>query len=375
MKISKSIFIGVTAAVLAVGLAVGGHFTYKHWDTIKGWFIQTSAEPVSPDEPAGDIQYLNYQISNGVILKYTGDESKITIPETYDVRLEGDQIKYIVGDKFKVESIGNSAFSRNGNLISITVGENIASIGSSAFNGCSNLEEVILSNSINEINDYTFSACSKLKNLTIPTSVTRVGDNVFSNSGIVSIDFPASVKSIGSYNFRFVTSLTAVTFNEGLESIGRYNFEGTKIQSLKLPNSLKEVFDSAFQGMKSLTKVSMGTGIESLPSQLFSQCSALTEFIIPNSVKSIAVNAFGGCRGLLKIFIPATVETLEVNSVSQGPFDSCNNVLKLFCEAFAKPEGWADGFLKSSYLDENNFAQPCVISVVYGSTLADYEAA
>ena len=78
--------------------------------------------------------------------------------------------------------------------------------------------------------------------------------------------------------------------------------------------------------------------IRELGESVFSECSALTEFMIPKTVEKIGDYAFSGCASLKSITIPAAV-----TEIGKGVFAGCSNleevcicgeVKKLGAEAF-----------------------------------------
>ena len=83
----------------------------------------------------------DFEIQKGVLIRYKGSESEVTIPAG-------------------VTKIGERAFSGNISLTSVTISEGVKSIGSQAFEQCNNL-----------------------KNITIPKSVISIGYNAFYDRG------------------------------------------------------------------------------------------------------------------------------------------------------------------------------------------------
>ena len=81
-------------------------------------------------------------------------------------------------------------------ITSVVIGEGIKSIGNSSFSGFDNLEQVSIPGTVTIIGNRAFSSADKLTQITIPDSVTSIGAYAFENTGIVSIDIPASVVSM-----------------------------------------------------------------------------------------------------------------------------------------------------------------------------------
>ena len=89
-------------------------------------------------------------IQNGVLIKYTGNEEHVDIPE------------------------------------------GVKSIFSLAFLGCTNLKSVTLPESLQTIARHAFSSCESLKNITLPAGVTKIGEGAFEGcTNLKSASIPA----------------------------------------------------------------------------------------------------------------------------------------------------------------------------------------
>ena len=109
----------------------------------------------------GDPPTTDFEVENGVLIKYNGQGGNIVIP-----------------DNLGITTIGNFAFAHCENLTSVTIPPSVITIGEGAFAGCIGLTAI-----------------------TIPNSVKSIGAMAFSGSGIAAITFPASVESFGSCVF------------------------------------------------------------------------------------------------------------------------------------------------------------------------------
>ena len=67
----------------------------------------------------------DFQIENGVLVKYTGNGGDVVIPDG-------------------VTSIGNEAFYEYSSLTSVTLPDSLTSIGDSAFYNCSRLTSITM---------------------------------------------------------------------------------------------------------------------------------------------------------------------------------------------------------------------------------------
>lgn len=85
----------------------------------------------------------NFEIIEGTLRKYTGDEAVVTVPEG-------------------VVKIGRGAFRNNETLREVTLPETVIAIRRSAFRDCTNLEKITILGMVTEINEYAFEGCAKL---------------------------------------------------------------------------------------------------------------------------------------------------------------------------------------------------------------------
>ena len=151
----------------------------------------------SPEETTGESPF-DYEINDEGILtivKYTGHEQAVTIPQT----IEGKA----------VTAIGKEAFCRCESLTSVTIPDSVTYIGNWAFAWCKNLLSVTISNSVTCIGNWAFAWCNKITSVTVPDSVTNIGVGAFAwCNGLVSVDISDSVASIGVGAFRGCHGLT-----------------------------------------------------------------------------------------------------------------------------------------------------------------------
>ena len=198
------------------------------------------------------------------------------------------------------------------------------------------------SSSVQPWNDYR----SSIKTVVIGNGVTSIGERAFYNTGLTSIDIPASVTSIGNYTFAKCTGLTSieipasvtsigddafwncsnlatVTFAEDsqLATIGISAFNSCRgLASVEIPASVTSIGERAFSG-SSLGSVTFADGsrLESIGNYAFDN-TGLTSIEIPASVTSIGERAFYG-TGLTSIEIPASV-----TSIGGSAFANCSNL-------------------------------------------------
>lgn len=95
------------------------------------------------------------------------------------------------------KSIGYEAFSGT-KLTSIAIPSTVTAMEGAAFANCTSLEEVQLPENLTEIGGEMFSGCSKLTSITLPSHIQAIGYKAFANTGLTSIDIPATVVNLES---------------------------------------------------------------------------------------------------------------------------------------------------------------------------------
>lgn len=89
-------------------------------------------------------QMNDFIIENGILIKYTGMDLDIIIPE-------------------EVTEIGESAFYSCPTIITVKLHDKITKIGDSAFSDCASLEKINLPESVRYLGAYAFYDCTHLK--------------------------------------------------------------------------------------------------------------------------------------------------------------------------------------------------------------------
>ena len=198
----------------------------------------------------------------------------------------------------------------------IVIGNGVTSIGSGgvgggAFRLCDNLATV------------TFAEGSQL---------TSIGTLAFANTGLTSIEIPASVTSIGNNAFISCSNLASMTVADGNTVYDSRNgcnaiiekSTNTLIIGCKnstIPAGVTSIGNYAFNGCTGLTSIEIPAGVTSIGNDAFNGCTGLTSIEIPAGVTIIGKDAFYGCTGLTSIEIPA-----GVTSIGQYAFNYCGNL-------------------------------------------------
>ena len=203
----------------------------------------------------GEVSYYTYKIIGGSsveITGYTGSRTDISIPS----EIVDDGTTYTVTD------IAREAFSKNGNLTSVTIPSSVTYIGDNAFEGCNNLSFVVIPNSVNHIGDGAFSECTSLESVTLPDAITYIPSAAFGGC----------------------TSLTAIEIPSTVEFIGNSAFSGSGLTSISIPNSVTEISSFAFQDCKGLSTIIIPESVEKIGNWTFKGCETLTIYCCASSI-------------------------------------------------------------------------------------------
>ena len=239
--------------------------------------------------------------SKVILLKYFGNESEITIADTYDEK--------------PVTEVYNLAFYDNDYIKKLVVGNNVTKIGEFAFQNCDNLFEVVLSDSVKKVFGYAFAECGNLTKLTIGASVelTHGGQAAFSGcyrlievynrsthenalGGITSSVTPENI-----YTEEGGSKITVengfVLYTDG-DDCWVVNYIGDETE-IVIPDKVTGIWKNAFY-QKSITKVTIGNGVTKINDKAFSTCDNLTDVTIGTGVDYIGDAAFN-CSNLKEI--------------------------------------------------------------------------
>lgn len=163
---------------------------------------------------------------NGVLLKYTGNNTIVTIPDN-------------------VKSIGEKAFEKNTNIMRVDFGANVESIGKGGFASCTSLKTVNLNDGLVSIGEQAFKGCKNMKYIHLPETVRELGAMAFYSSGIQYVKLPENILEVPKQCF-YNSQLRGIALNENLKTIGDSALETCyKLQGLIVPASVETIGNSA----------------------------------------------------------------------------------------------------------------------------------
>ena len=198
--------------------------------------------------------------SNGIaaecnvnIEKYYSQGMKylLSADETYYI-LSGrdacEDTKIVIPDMYKglpVKKIGEKAFYKDKNIVSVIMNNNITEIGVSAFSSCTYMQAVTLSPSLKNISDYAFYYCSALENIIFPNTLEEIALGAFEGcSKLKSVIIPDGVKDINARVFIDCTGLADVVLHKNVNTIYSNAFAGCRVVKATIPAEFLSNFSS-----------------------------------------------------------------------------------------------------------------------------------
>lgn len=293
----------------------------------------------------------NFIIKDGVLVKYTGWQPFVEIPDT--VTAIGDEaflnnktmIHVLIPDS--VKSIGNSAFEGCTSLLSVSIPDSVESIGESAFYRCTSLGYAYLPNNekYTVIESSLFRGCKWLTEIVIPPQLLEIKEGAFENcSSLISVELPNSIEKLGdeygpvAYGsggvFQNCTLLQEVNIPKNLQFLGAYTFFGcSTIDNIRIPKNITKTgyYGNFFAECDSLEHITFDEGITNIAEGLFHNCTSLKEIELPYTITEIGNGAFSGCKNLKEISLPRGVRKIgddygNVVSAVGGCFQGCTSL-------------------------------------------------
>lgn len=257
----------------------------------------------------GDYQYKaddNYKIS---LVKYTGSESTLLVPEFVEKS----------GGRYSLSAIDANAFAGNTNLTFVSIPSNITSIGDQAFKGCSALASVAVgcNDTPATLGTDAFAGCAAELVINVPSAYV---DNYKSSWSAYSDKIQASASGTeftnGDLHYKILDNLHSVA----IVGYDNYNMSSDE---LEIPASVE------YEGKTYM--------VSTIASNAFNSCS--NKVVIPASVTKIEDNAFDNCYF-------SFVKLLGTNTeLGISAFNNCNNL-----NAILVPEVSYDYYEQNPYM-------------------------
>ncbi len=261
---------------------------------------------------------MNYNIKDGILLEYTGNEEEITIPEQVHTIAsyafeKCEQLKRI--DLNRTKRIEEGAFCDCMSLESIDLGS-IENISKYAFYNCFSLKEVELKSSISFIDEQAFAYCIGLKKVVI--HVSKLPKYLFYHCrNLEKIQLGKEVESIDLTSFLGCINIQTIHIdpenqtyddrgNAIVESKENRLFLGCKYTTIEA-----SIHSIGYHSFQNIEKVKIVEGVKIIEPEAFYQCSQLEEIELAQSISYIGSAAFYQCESLKRIRVPRSIQSLE----------------------------------------------------------------
>ncbi|MBQ9266321.1 MAG: leucine-rich repeat domain-containing protein [Bacilli bacterium] len=156
-----------------------------------------------------DAENENYSSDDGIL--YNKDKTKL-------LRFPSGKDAQSFAIPNVVTEIGDNAFRRCEQLLSISMNDNVETLNAQNFYGCVNVTSITLSNAIKDIPAQCFKACKNLRSITLPNRLETIGRYAFDEcNNLTSITIPATVIRIEAYAFTF--AIQSIIFEGNIRNI------------------------------------------------------------------------------------------------------------------------------------------------------------
>jgi len=279
----------------------------------------------------------DYQIEDGVLIRYTGRKEEIQIP---------------VG----IHTIGEGAFKGCVSLKKVVLPHGLNRILGDAFKGCRKLEEVVIPDGVSYIGRYAFHRCHALQRVILPLSVEELGECAFLYCDSMKEAQIPGVKWLGMEALANGISLERLMISRELDErcicdvftgCGRVteisypdgetycipNVVEVAAGAFKVPPLMELVVRDILERMMELEgrnlvrfrvnikHMEVPEGIEVLVKSSFYDMRGIVDIKLPKSLKRIESRAFRNCIGLEQV----TFGGSEVQ-IDEDAFRNCTSL-------------------------------------------------
>ncbi|MGN1419065.1 MAG: leucine-rich repeat domain-containing protein [Acutalibacteraceae bacterium] len=264
----------------------------------------------------GNYQYAVHENGKVQILKYTGNEFHVIIPDN----LSGYPVSYIGNLAFAENNPSEYVEKPNCILKSIVIPDTVVSIADEAFYGCKELETIKLSNELKCIGSLAFASCENIAALELPSELEAIGTCAFENIGIKQLVIPPTIRYIGSGAFSDCPKLKELKFEGGSIYIDGGMISNSALESIYIPANLNIQGNGGMFCSENLINVEYAETMNEdtiVYAEMYRACSKLQEIKLPNNITKIEEYAFQGCTSLKEIHIPKSVKQIDTWAFTQ----------------------------------------------------------
>ncbi len=225
----------------------------------------------SPAPKRGSRSHPDFEIKNGILIKYHGHDEQVTIPSG-------------------VTEIGDEAFCKLNGIKKVIIPTGVKTIGNSAFAYCSDLEYITIPDGLSDFKPNCFFGCMNLKSITLPDFVKK-------DIHMLGIS-PAT-------DIFYTKTVNATPQNPDFEISGHVliKYKGHDAR-VNLPDGIQKIATGAFDMCDSVESIVIPEGVTEIEANAFEYCSNLTSVSFPRSVLKIGYPTFINCSAIQSMTIP-----------------------------------------------------------------------
>lgn len=203
--------------------------------------------------------YTNLADNTVEILKYTGTESNVTIPDKIDNKV--------------VKTLGAESFTENETVVGVTIPAQVTNLQYGAFACNQKLTTVSIPDTVTELEYKAFAGCVELSDIEIPDSVEAIGGYAFEkwdiyNEGGDTAWYDAQADGdvyAGKVYYKYKGTIAeggTVNLKAGTKGIAGYAFlDQINLTGIEIPDSVTNIGDYAFVGCEKLNKVTVPASV------------------------------------------------------------------------------------------------------------------
>lgn len=213
---------------------------------------------------------------NTLTISGSGEMRDFTENDTPPWHKQKDKIRVVIV-KDGVTSIGNLAFYKYENIVSVTLASSVKSVGAYTFSDCKSLEMISMGG-IEIIGKSGFARCESLKTIRLPSTLREIGDKAF--------------------------------------------YRCSSLESVTIPSSVQHLGDMIFTYCNSLIGASVQASVDTIPEWMFYSCPSLSEVVVSGDIKKADSQAFYGCDSLTSVYYPSDDKAELVESIKNTSIDT-----------------------------------------------------